>query len=69
MARANSQLPKLIIGAAIFMPVFCGESNGLATVRGLLGAEIEFPKANDPNRSWIQPVDATDWLNRSAGVS
>jgi hypothetical protein len=21
------------------------------------------------SKAWIQPVDATDWLNRSAGVS
>jgi transposase len=25
--------------------------------------------AIDGSKSWIQPVDATDWLNRSAGVS
>jgi hypothetical protein len=25
------------------------------------------PVAKDGNRLWIQPVDATDWLNRSAG--
>jgi hypothetical protein len=25
--------------------------------------------ANASNGSWIQPVDATSWLNRSAGVS
>jgi hypothetical protein len=27
------------------------------------------PVTKGRKRLWIQPVDATDWLNRSAGVS
>jgi hypothetical protein len=30
---------------------------------------IEFDESNDCNGWRIQPVDATSWLNRSAGVS
>lgn len=29
----------------------------------------EPPFVTGSYRLWIQPVDATDWLNRSAGVS
>ena len=32
------------------------------------GHQVLWP-VSDRYQPWIQPVDATDWLNRSAGVS
>ena len=32
-------------------------------------SRMVFYRSNDSMGPWIQPVDATSWLNRSAGVS
>jgi len=47
---------------SVTLPTF----NGIA-IRSVSGRH--FGKLTDSNVSWIQPVDATSWLNRSAGVS